>query len=152
MYRRHALTTLVAWLASGVAGPLMAQGLTAQTNEPTADAASPAVRLAVAPEYPEIAHNARVASTLELDVDVDAEGTPRAFTLVSGHEMLERAATEAARQWRFEPAAQATRRCRLTFVFSLLPEGTPESETATRFLPPYTVEVRRVKRIVRAVS
>ncbi len=62
-----------------------------------------AVKLRVAPVYPEIAKRMRVTGMVKLDVTVDAAGKVTDVKAVSGINVLAEAAQEAVRKWRFAP-------------------------------------------------
>jgi len=62
-----------------------------------------AVKSRVAPVYPEIAKRMRVAGEVTLEATVDAKGKVKDVKPVSGNRMLEEAAEDAVRQWKFEP-------------------------------------------------
>jgi TonB family protein len=57
----------------------------------------------VTPEYPEGARRAGVQGTVTLDTVVNAEGAVTQVKVVSGPEVLSRAAIDAVRWWRYEP-------------------------------------------------
>ena len=59
-----------------------------------------------APTYPSSALRRGESGMVVVRVDVDARGTPAGVTLVqrSGSRLLDRAALEAVRDWRFQPA------------------------------------------------
>lgn len=59
-----------------------------------------------APRYPTMALRRRETGTVRIRVDVSAEGAPVATTVVESSQSrdLDRAALEAVRRWRFEPA------------------------------------------------
>jgi TonB family protein len=62
-----------------------------------------AVKSRVAPVYPEIAKRMRISGEVQLDVTVDAQGKVKDVKPVSGNHMLEIAAEDAVRQWKFVP-------------------------------------------------
>lgn len=62
-----------------------------------------AVRSRVSPVYPEIAKRLKVTGEVKLEAVVDAQGKVKDVKPVSGNHMLETAAEDAVRQWRFEP-------------------------------------------------
>jgi TonB family protein len=62
-----------------------------------------AVKSRVAPVYPEIAKRLRVSGEVKLEATVDAQGKVKDVKPVSGNHMLEEAAEDAVRQWKFEP-------------------------------------------------
>lgn len=62
-----------------------------------------AVKSRVAPVYPEIAKRMRISGEVRLEATVDAQGKVRDVKPVSGNHMLELAAEDAVRQWKFAP-------------------------------------------------
>jgi TonB family protein len=62
-----------------------------------------AVKMRVAPAYPEIAKRMKVTGEVRLTVTVDAEGKVTDVQPISGNRMLTDAAEDAVRKWRFEP-------------------------------------------------
>lgn len=57
----------------------------------------------VAPVYPEIARSARVEGIVFLEALIDDDGTVREVKVLRSHPLLDGAAVEAVRQWRFTP-------------------------------------------------
>jgi TonB family protein len=104
---------------------------------------APVVLEAVAPEYPDIALQARIAGPVPVDVEVGADGVPVSARAGSeGPKLLWAAAEAAARQWRFAPPAMSAEHVALTFAF-VVREWTcdlPAERTVT-FKPPYEVQV-----------
>ena len=64
-----------------------------------------AVKSRVAPVYPEIAKRMHIAGEVRLEATVDAQGKVKDVKPVSGNHMLECAAEDAVRQWKFAPGA-----------------------------------------------
>lgn len=62
-----------------------------------------AVKSRVAPIYPEIAKRLRISGEVQLQATVDAQGKVKDVKPVKGNRMLEVAAEDAVRQWRFVP-------------------------------------------------
>jgi TonB family protein len=62
-----------------------------------------AVKSRVPPVYPEIAKRMKVSGEVKLEATVDAQGKVKDVKPVSGNHMLEVAAEDAVRQWKFEP-------------------------------------------------
>jgi len=62
-----------------------------------------AVKSRVAPVYPEIAKRLKIGGEVRLEATVDAQGKVKDVKPVSGHHMLEAAAEDAVRQWKFAP-------------------------------------------------
>ena len=65
--------------------------------------AAPKRLVGVPPRYPDDAAQAKVQGAVVLDVVVDAEGVPSDVQVAKGVPMLDAAAIEAVRQWRYEP-------------------------------------------------
>jgi len=63
--------------------------------------ARPLVR--IEPTYPDLAARARVQGVVVLEVLVDAQGVPHEINVLRTVPMLEAAATEAVRKWRWSP-------------------------------------------------
>lgn len=65
-------------------------------------------RYSPAPQYPESARRQGQEGTVEMRVYIDDEGTVTRVELAtsSGHELLDRSARQALKQWRFQPALQ----------------------------------------------
>jgi len=59
----------------------------------------------VAPTYPEIARRLKIAGVVRLEVTVEADGKVSDLKPVSGNHLLETAAEDAVRNWRFAPGA-----------------------------------------------
>lgn len=57
----------------------------------------------VLPEYGALARNARVEGDVILEVNVDEEGNVAAVRVIKGHPLLEAAAVQAVRQWKYSP-------------------------------------------------
>jgi TonB family protein len=62
---------------------------------------SRAVKSRVPPVYPEIARRMRISGEVQLQATVDADGKVKDVKPVSGNHMLELAAEDAVRQWKF---------------------------------------------------
>jgi len=68
--------------------------------------AEPVLVHKVNPIYPELAARARVSGKVVLRIVIDEEGLVQDVTPVEGHAMLQGAAVEAVRQWRYRPTVQ----------------------------------------------
>ncbi len=78
--------------------------LQAQDIEKTEELARKA-RTTVAPVYPDVARRMGIAGSVRLAVVVAPNGAVKSSKVVGGHPVLENAAQDAMRQWKFEPAA-----------------------------------------------
>ena len=59
----------------------------------------------VQPTYPELAHKMNISGTVKIEVTVAPNGTIKEARVVGGHPVLAQSALDAAKRWRFEPAA-----------------------------------------------
>lgn len=57
----------------------------------------------VIPVYPPLARQARISGTVRFTAIIAKDGTIQNLTVISGHPLLVKAATEAVRQWRYRP-------------------------------------------------
>jgi protein TonB len=55
------------------------------------------------PIYPPIAKAARVSGTVELNATISKNGTIKDLRVVNGPAMLQQAAVDAVRNWRYKP-------------------------------------------------
>jgi TonB family protein len=60
----------------------------------------------VQPEYPDLARRMNITGSVKIQVVVLPNGTVKDARVVGGHPVLATAALEAAKKWRFEPAAE----------------------------------------------
>lgn len=61
------------------------------------------VQTRVTPVYPEIAKRMRITGLVKVEAVVDASGQVKEAKGISGSEVLQRAAEDAVRRWKFEP-------------------------------------------------
>jgi TonB family protein len=59
----------------------------------------------VQPSYPELAHKMNISGVVKIEVTVAPNGTVKEARVVGGHPVLAQSALDAAKRWRFEPAA-----------------------------------------------
>jgi protein TonB len=57
----------------------------------------------VQPAYPQIARSAHIEGVVQVSIIVDEDGNVMAAEAINGHPLLQQAAVEAARQWKFRP-------------------------------------------------
>ena len=99
MYTGRMKLLLLALLAMGIAtaqaprGPMRVSKGVAQANRTKAGA----------PQYPQLARDARVQGTILLDVVIDKGGKVTNIKVLSGPAMLRQAALEAVQQWEYRP-------------------------------------------------
>ena len=55
------------------------------------------------PEYPQLAKMARIQGTVRIEGVIGTDGTIQSLKVISGHPLLIKAATDAVRQWRYQP-------------------------------------------------
>jgi TonB family protein len=55
------------------------------------------------PVYPELARQARIQGIVILEVVIGTDGVPKNVSLVSGHPLLQKAAVDAVKEWRYRP-------------------------------------------------
>jgi TonB family protein len=98
-------------------------------------------KAAVAPKYPPLAALASVSGTVVVRATIDESGGVLRADVLSGHDLLRGAAAEAARKWKFEPAAVQTRTSTIRFRFVLLGQK-DESDLQITFFPPDIIELK----------
>lgn len=62
----------------------------------------------VVPEYPALARQMNIAGTVKLEVTVDPDGHVKSTRTVGGSPLLVQAATQALKNWKFEPGPKET--------------------------------------------
>jgi len=103
---------------------------------------SPAVKFAVAPEYPTLSLAGRIYGEVIVRVTIDHTGTVKGAKVTQGHPMLREAAVYAARQWKFVESPVDHRLATLKFSFVILPDDS-QVQSQTIFLPPAGIEIRQ---------
>jgi TonB family protein len=95
------VATMVIALTLGIAmGPSYGRAQTAPSEEIVRRA-----KTKVQPLYPELAHKMNISGTVKIEVKVAPNGAVKEARVVGGHPVLATAALDAAKKWRFEPAA-----------------------------------------------
>ena len=100
MSQRTAVALLAVLLLAVTAAPVRVAGQQAQSDEIVRRARSKAQ-----PMYPELARRMNITGTVKVQVVVAPNGSVKDARIVGGHPVLTNAALDAARKWRFEPAA-----------------------------------------------
>jgi hypothetical protein len=108
---------------------------------------APIVIFAVAPAFPALVAVANFNGDAIVEVEVNAEGKVLTARAINTYPFLRKSSEDAARRWRFTPdnAGGMKRVVRLTFSYRTMPLKTPAEELASIFMPPYQVEVRRMR-------
>jgi TonB family protein len=57
----------------------------------------------VQPVYPPLARQTRISGTVRLHAIIGKDGTIQSLEVMSGHPLLQQAALDAVRQWRYQP-------------------------------------------------
>jgi Gram-negative bacterial TonB protein C-terminal len=118
--------------------------ITTYSQDGTSDL--PEVLTAVAPIFPPILVAANISGRSTLEVTVDAKGEVTSTKVIEGHPLINqmtRLFDETLSRWRFSIAKEQgkSRTARIAFVFTIVPEHTPEADLTTIFRP-YEVEIR----------
>ena len=74
----------------------------------TATAYDRKVKTQVAPVYPEIMQKNHIGGTVKLLITISPEGRVTEARVVGGHPMLIVPATDAVKQWEYEPGSEQT--------------------------------------------
>ncbi len=90
--------------ASPVADATGAPVLQPPPAPPVASFEEASVTKRVAPEYPQLAREHRIEGQVVLRASVGADGRVRGVEILEGNPILAKAAADAMRQWRYEPA------------------------------------------------
>jgi hypothetical protein len=104
---------------------------------------SPAVREAVPAIYPAIALSAHATGTVIVEVQISSNGSVTSAHAISGAGVLRPISEFTARRWLFASTDTGNARmARLTFRFTIVPDGTDSKDRVPIFRPPYEVETR----------
>jgi TonB family protein len=83
----------------------------------------------VAPVYPDEAKRAKVEGKVTLDVTVEENGEVSMATVVNGHRLLNQAAIDAVKQWRFSNPFNDSVTIQLTLSFALKETAAKNEQT-----------------------
>ena len=100
MSRRIVVALMAAVTLTGILGPRQVRAQAPQSEEIVRRAKN-----RVQPAYPDLASKMHISGTVKIEVTVAPNGTVKEARIVGGHPLLASAALEAAKKWRFEPAA-----------------------------------------------
>jgi TonB family protein len=84
---------------------VVAVALVLATALPVRAADDRAIKSRVAPVYPEIAKRMRIGGVVKIEATVDADGKVTSAKAISGNRLLEVAAEDAVKQWKFMPGS-----------------------------------------------
>jgi TonB family protein len=96
---------LVLMVAPGVRYSPAQQAQSGSDNHSNNDELLRRAKNRVAPEYPDLARQMSITGVVKVEVVVSPNGTVKDARVVGGHPVLARSALDAAKRWRFEPAA-----------------------------------------------
>jgi TonB family protein len=100
------ITAVVLALAVAITmGPTYSRAQAPQSTTSQNDEMVRRAKSKVQPAYPELAHKMNISGTVKIEVTVAPNGTVKDARVVGGHPVLATAALDAAKRWRFEPAA-----------------------------------------------
>jgi protein TonB len=112
--RTHRDLLLILALVVSIPAPFLTQSLHANRVEPSPTPVKAATQVAIGandsdnpkPKYPSVARTQGWQGNVILKVLVSANGNSEQVTVVqsSGHDLLDQAAVDAVKQWRFVPA------------------------------------------------
>lgn len=104
-------------LCSGALAHPMSQDKTAPP--PKQEEKKPSIKVVrrVDPDYPQAAQDADVSGKVTVEVVVETSGEVSLARIVNGHRLLNQAAIDAARQWRFSNTYDGPVTIQLTFKF-----------------------------------
>ncbi len=101
---QQASATVLRGAALAALGMMIATGAGAQEKVRVASELQQAKLLSSSmPLYPVLAKRGRVEGTVRLTATIDKEGKVEKLETVSGHPILEQAAVEAVKKWRYRP-------------------------------------------------
>ena len=101
MSRRFPAAVLAVVTILGVLLPHLSKAQNSQANDEIVRRAKSKVQ----PFYPELARKMNITGTVKVEVTVLPNGNVKEARVVGGHPVLATAALDAAKKWRFEPAA-----------------------------------------------
>jgi TonB family protein len=98
--RRTAAMVFAALILVVAVRPVHANG-----QQPPSDEITRRAKSKVQPNYPDLARRMSITGTVKVEVVVGTNGIVKEAKIVGGHPVLAGAALDAAKKWRFEPAA-----------------------------------------------
>lgn len=102
MSQRTAAALLAMLTLAVTAGP---SNVGAQQAQNQSDEIVRRAKSKVQPSYPELARKMNISGTVKIEVIVAPNGSVKEARVVGGHPVLATSALDAAKKWRFEPAA-----------------------------------------------
>ncbi len=101
-FRSFAAVCLLAVSVAAMANPNSGNNTPSPSNPE--DSSRP-LKVKVTPEYPELARQMNMKGSVRLELLVAADGHVKSTRVLGGNPVLVRAAEDAARKWRYAPAA-----------------------------------------------
>jgi TonB family protein len=101
---RRGWSCFAAVLLTALAGA----GMQAQAQKASTDESKRKVKTRVVPVYPELAHRMSVSGKVKIEVVISPDGRVKSTKVIGGHPLLVNPALDAAKNWRFAPAAEET--------------------------------------------
>ncbi len=101
MSRRFPAAVLAVITIFGVLVPRVSNAQNSQANDEIVRRAKNKVQ----PFYPDLARKMNITGVVKIEVTVLPNGNVKEARIVGGHPVLATAALDAAKKWRFEPAA-----------------------------------------------
>lgn len=93
-------------IISGTVLLVMLAGAQGFAQEGTVEEGKRRVRTKTTAAYPDLARRMYVSGKVKLEAVVGPDGKVRSSRVLGGHPLLARAAQDAMKEWRFEPAAE----------------------------------------------
>jgi len=98
----------------------------------------PELILTVAPAIPPLAVQARISSSVVIELQINSSGAVNSAQFIEGHPLLRRTALDACLQWRFSSSPATLQTIRVTLVY---PKLSWEEPTRVLILP-YRIELQ----------
>src|SRR2546430_4550852 len=103
----------------------------------------------IQPVYPPLARQTRIQGTVRLHVIIAKDGTIKQLEIMSGHPLLQQAALDAVRQWRYQPTllngdpVEVDTTIDVIFALNEGPRTSTESASPSTPQPPIDPQLKR---------
>jgi len=101
-------TKSMARFAASMLIPVTLMALAAVLVLPAQAASEREVRSRIAPVYPELAKRMKISGSVKVQATVDPDGKVTAVKSIGGNRMLESAAEDAVKRWKFGAASSSS--------------------------------------------